>query len=190
MKKIYIILFFLIIVFAQNRHVFAAPLFQKNLLNPCILLGTCPTNTPTPTPTPVDCATKDCDNTTKPCKSGLTCIQANNGSNYCSLPDYITACKTNPTTESCCSAPPTLTPTPTITPTPTFNPNTSITPTPSLSISPTINIPTSPTSQKPKESSNAIVKDVGIGLVIVFLFSALIGSNWAKIKLWLHEKTK
>lgn len=80
---------------------------------------TTPVNTPTPTtpvntptPVPVGCGTKGCDNTTNPCRSGLTCVQANDSSNYCSLPEYTNACKENPSVASCCS-PPGNTPTPT-----------------------------------------------------------------------------
>ena len=74
-----------------------------------------PTNTPGPTatPIPVPCGTKDCDNSTNPCRSGYICVQANDGSNYCSSPDFATACKANPSFNSCCTAPgaPTATPT-------------------------------------------------------------------------------
>lgn len=82
-----------------------------------------PTNTPAPTSTstpgptltliPVLCGTKDCDNATNPCRSGYTCVQANDGSNYCTSPDFANACKSNPSYNSCCIAPgaPTATPT-------------------------------------------------------------------------------
>lgn len=82
-----------------------------------------PTNTPAPTatntpgpsatPVPVLCGTKDCDNTTNPCRSGYICVQANDGSNYCTSPDFQTACKANPSYNNCCTAPgaPTATPT-------------------------------------------------------------------------------
>ncbi|MFA6081321.1 MAG: hypothetical protein WC741_02850 [Patescibacteria group bacterium] len=74
-----------------------------------------PTNTPGPsaTPAPVLCGTKDCDNATNPCQSGFSCIQANDGSNYCSRSEYVSACRTNPTYNNCCTAPgaPTATPT-------------------------------------------------------------------------------
>lgn len=66
-----------------------------------------PTSTPVPTatPIPVACGTKSCDNTTNPCRSGLNCIQAQDGSNYCSLPEFIDACKADPSQQSCCTAP-------------------------------------------------------------------------------------
>lgn len=74
------------------------------------------TSTPGPTattaPVPVGCGVKACDNTTNPCRSGLTCVQANDGSNYCALPEYQTACRENPSLTSCCTAPGN-TPTPT-----------------------------------------------------------------------------
>ena len=71
------------------------------------------TASPTATPIPVLCGTKGCDNATNPCISGYSCIQANDGSNYCSSPDFVNACKANPTYDSCCTAPgaPTATPT-------------------------------------------------------------------------------
>ncbi|MFA6532467.1 MAG: hypothetical protein WCT22_00540 [Patescibacteria group bacterium] len=74
-----------------------------------------PTNTPGPsaTPIPVICGTKDCDNATNPCRTGYNCVQANDGSNYCTSPDFTDACKANPSYNSCCTAPgaPTATPT-------------------------------------------------------------------------------
>ncbi|MFA6390598.1 MAG: hypothetical protein WCX78_02555 [Patescibacteria group bacterium] len=74
-----------------------------------------PTNTPgsSATPIPVICGTKDCDNATNPCRSGYNCVQANDGSNYCTSPDFTNACKANPSYNSCCTAPgaPTVTPT-------------------------------------------------------------------------------
>lgn len=101
-------------------------------------LGNCaptptPTLTPTVTPTPVPngCGYTPCNSTTQPCQSGLQCVQANNGQYYCSMPNYVTACKTNPGTSACCNAPTaTPTPTPTNTPTPTSIP----TPTPTISL--------------------------------------------------------
>ena len=73
------------------------------------------TNTPGPTSTPIPvlCGTKDCDNVTNPCRSGYTCVQANDGSNYCTSPDFANDCKSNPSYNSCCTAPgaPTATPT-------------------------------------------------------------------------------
>ncbi|MDO8609058.1 MAG: hypothetical protein Q7R95_00780, partial [bacterium] len=71
-----------------------------------------PTATPIPpTPVPVGCGTKGCDNANNPCRSGMSCVQANDGSNYCSLTDFVNACKANPSTSTCC-APPPLTPAP------------------------------------------------------------------------------
>jgi hypothetical protein len=82
-----------------------------------------PTNTPAPTatntlgptatPILVPCGTKSCDNATNPCRSGYSCVQANDGSNYCTSPDFANACKANPSYNSCCTAPgaPTATPT-------------------------------------------------------------------------------
>ncbi|KKP66470.1 MAG: Integrin alpha beta-propellor repeat protein [Candidatus Roizmanbacteria bacterium GW2011_GWA2_35_19] len=74
-----------------------------------------PTNTPGPTATPIPvlCGTKDCDNTTNPCRSGYNCVQAHDGSNYCTSPDFTEACKANPSYNTCCTAPgaPTATPT-------------------------------------------------------------------------------
>ncbi len=77
--------------------------------------GPTATNTPGPsaTPIPVLCGTKDCDNATNPCRSGYSCVQAKDGSNYCTSPDFADACKANPSYNSCCTAPgaPTATPT-------------------------------------------------------------------------------
>ncbi|MEK7634022.1 MAG: hypothetical protein AAB437_04225 [Patescibacteria group bacterium] len=77
--------------------------------------GPTATNTPGPsaTPIPVLCGTKDCDNATNPCRSGYSCVQAKDGSNYCTSPDFAEACKANPSYNSCCTAPgaPTATPT-------------------------------------------------------------------------------
>lgn len=77
-----------------------------------------PTATPTNTPTPVSvaCGTKDCDSATNPCQSGFVCVQSTNGSNYCSVQAYVSACQANPSYNSCCTAPgaPTATPTETI----------------------------------------------------------------------------
>ena len=82
-----------------------------------------PTNTPAPTatnapgptltPIPVLCGTKSCDNATNPCRSGYSCVQAKDGSNYCTSPDFADACKANPSYNTCCTAPgaPTATPT-------------------------------------------------------------------------------
>ena len=72
-----------------------------------------PTITPTPTITQLICATKDCNETTRPCQPGNTCIKANNGSNYCSNTSLIDACKSNPTDSACCKIVPTSNATPT-----------------------------------------------------------------------------
>ncbi len=68
---------------------------------------------PTATPIPVLCGTKDCDDKTNPCRSGYICVQAHDGSNYCTSADFANACKANPSYNSCCTAPgaPTATPT-------------------------------------------------------------------------------
>ncbi|OGK17424.1 hypothetical protein A2774_05440 [Candidatus Roizmanbacteria bacterium RIFCSPHIGHO2_01_FULL_39_12c] len=60
---------------------------------------------PTETPIPLACGTKSCDDETNPCKEGLVCVQADDGSNYCSQSNYQTACKADPSQESCCTAP-------------------------------------------------------------------------------------
>lgn len=73
-----------------------------------------PTSGPTPTPVPVGCGTKGCDNAFNPCRPGLTCVQGKDGANYCSLPEFATACRENPSTTTCCSPTnPTNTPAPT-----------------------------------------------------------------------------
>lgn len=66
-----------------------------------------PTSTPGPTttPVPVGCGTKGCDNSFNPCRSGLSCVKANDGANYCSLPEFTAACQQNPSVASCCSPP-------------------------------------------------------------------------------------
>lgn len=76
-------------------------------------LSPTPSNTPIPTIAQLVCATKDCNENSRPCVSGNVCIKANNGSNYCSSSSYVDACKANPSYDSCCSAPgvPTATPT-------------------------------------------------------------------------------
>lgn len=61
-----------------------------------------PTITPTPTITKLVCATKDCNETSRPCEPGNICIKANNGSNYCSNISLVDACKSNPTENACC----------------------------------------------------------------------------------------
>ncbi|HEX8924134.1 MAG TPA: hypothetical protein VF828_05380, partial [Patescibacteria group bacterium] len=96
-----------------------------------------PTRTPTPTATstPVanSCGYEGCNTSTRPCNSGLVCINADNGKSYCSKPEFTTACQINPNSGSCCTAPtstPTLTPTPTNTPTGTPAPTNTSTPSP------------------------------------------------------------
>jgi len=71
-----------------------------------------PTNTPIPTATPVPptpgvyaCGYTPCDNGGRQCSSGLTCVTANNSAQYCSLPQYVDTCKTNPGYTGCCTAP-------------------------------------------------------------------------------------
>jgi len=77
--------------------------------------GVAPTSTGVPaatlTPVPVLCGTKGCDNATSPCRSGLSCVQASDGSNYCTNPDFVVACKANPSYTACCTAPGSSTPT-------------------------------------------------------------------------------
>lgn len=68
---------------------------------------------PTATPIHVLCGTKDCDDKTNPCRSGYLCVQAKDGSNYCTSPDFAEACKANPSYNSCCTAPGSATATPT-----------------------------------------------------------------------------
>jgi len=83
-----------------------------------------PTNTPVPptstpgsgptvTPISVPCGTKSCDNNSNPCRNDYVCVQANDGSNYCASPDFVTACKASPSLDSCCTSPggPSATPT-------------------------------------------------------------------------------
>jgi len=76
-----------------------------------------PTSTPTVTPTPtiaqLVCATKDCNETTRPCAPGNICIKANDGSNYCSNESLVDSCKSSPTESSCCKIAPTSNATPT-----------------------------------------------------------------------------
>lgn len=72
-------------------------------------------STPGPSPTlvPVLCGTKGCDDATNPCRSGYTCVGAGDGSNYCASPDFVDACKSSPSYNTCCIPPggPTATPT-------------------------------------------------------------------------------
>lgn len=62
-------------------------------------------NQPTATPVPNNCGTKGCDSSSNPCKNNLVCIQANDGSKYCSMPEFQTACALNPNQSSCCTSP-------------------------------------------------------------------------------------
>ena len=71
-----------------------------------------PTPTLSPTPIPpttipgtVSCGEKGCDTNTNPCKSGLVCVLANDGSKYCSVPALQAACVQNSTQASCCTNP-------------------------------------------------------------------------------------
>ena len=72
-----------------------------------------PTVTPTPTIVQLVCATKDCNETTRPCAPGNICIKANDGSNYCSNESLVDSCKSSPTESSCCKIVPTSNSTPT-----------------------------------------------------------------------------
>ncbi|MCR4276698.1 MAG: hypothetical protein NUV87_01065 [Candidatus Roizmanbacteria bacterium] len=72
-----------------------------------------PTITPTPTIAKLVCATKDCNETTRPCAPGNICIKANDGSNYCSNESLVDSCKSSPTESSCCKIVPTSNATPT-----------------------------------------------------------------------------
>lgn len=90
-----------------------APTITPMLTNtPAPTATSTPGPTATPPPVSIGCGVKACDNTSNPCQSGLICVHADDGSNYCALPEYQTACKTNPSLESCCTAPGN-TPTPT-----------------------------------------------------------------------------
>lgn len=85
------------------------------------------TPSPSPSPTPVtssapkplSCGTVGCANGTAPCGSGMICVSAANGSSYCALPQYATACQNSPDTKSCCTAP-----VASVTPKPSVLPNT------------------------------------------------------------------
>lgn len=87
-----------------------------------------PTATPMPTTPPTPLACGEICGAGVPCATGLTCVTANNGGKYCSMPALTNACVQNPSLGSCCATsttPPTQTPTPTIrilTPTPTPRP--------------------------------------------------------------------
>ncbi|MFZ5376361.1 MAG: LPXTG cell wall anchor domain-containing protein [Patescibacteria group bacterium] len=72
-----------------------------------------PSSTPTPTatPAPSECGYTPCTDDNS-CAGELVCVTANNGNNYCSLPQYRTACIASPSVASCCTAAPTATPTP------------------------------------------------------------------------------
>lgn len=77
-----------------------------------------PEPTPTPTPEPLECGERGCDDNFD-CENGLVCITADNGNNYCTDPDYRSACADNPSERNCCEEPRvTTTPTPTTTPSP------------------------------------------------------------------------
>ncbi len=90
---------------------------------------TAPSPTPTPTPKPLKCGETPCNDTSAPCEDGMICVQAANGSRYCSMPEYQDACRTSPSRTSCCTAP-TPTPQPTYTPVPTYTPLPTYTPVP------------------------------------------------------------
>jgi hypothetical protein len=73
-----------------------------------------PTATPTPTPELLACGDQGCSDNFD-CASGLICVTADNGNNYCGEPDYKSACADNPSDTNCCTKPGEET-----TPTPTF----------------------------------------------------------------------
>lgn len=58
-----------------------------------------------PTPQPLTCGALGCAGGTVSCGTGLICVQANNGSSYCALPQYANACQQSPSNAACCSAP-------------------------------------------------------------------------------------
>lgn len=68
----------------------------------CAAQGLIPS--PTTPPLAASCGTP-CTNGTL-CSPGMTCVTANNGSKYCSLPEFQAACQASPSATSCCSAPP------------------------------------------------------------------------------------
>lgn len=65
-----------------------------------------PVYEPTPTPTiiPSECGYTPCS-TELPCSDDLTCVAADDGESYCSLPEYEDACIADPSVETCCNEP-------------------------------------------------------------------------------------
>jgi len=53
MKKIFtaVLFLFFLLVFNRQTLAYVPPDLLKQIINPCVILGNCPTNTPTPTPT-------------------------------------------------------------------------------------------------------------------------------------------
>ncbi len=97
-----------------------------------------PTATPSPTtPLPPTCGQTPCTISPNNCASGLTCVTANNGQNYCSDADLIDQCKASPGFAGCCTVQPTVTPTNTPTATPTSTPTATPTDTPTPTNTPT-----------------------------------------------------
>jgi len=102
-----------------------------------------PTATPMPTTPPTPLACGEICGAGVPCAAGLTCVTANNGGKYCSMPALTNACVQNPSLGSCCATStvaPTVTPTPTIripTPTITVTPTRVVTTTPTVTVTPT-----------------------------------------------------
>jgi hypothetical protein len=94
-----------------------------------------PSSTPTPTPEPGECGSENCE-TNEDCAGDLICITADDGSNYCAEEEYQDACITDPSFETCCTAP-TNTPTATPTEEPTNTPKPDSTSTPTNTPQPT-----------------------------------------------------
>ncbi|MFW5703438.1 MAG: hypothetical protein ACOCXQ_01250 [Patescibacteria group bacterium] len=62
----------------------------------------------TPPDQPKSCGASQCDpNNPNACASGLNCIQANNGTYFCSKPEFAETCQANPSTQTCCNPQPT-----------------------------------------------------------------------------------
>ena len=91
--------------------------------------------TPTPTPVPGECGAEGCEADTD-CDDDLTCIEADDDKDYCSMEEYETACTADQSVATCCTAP-AATPTPT----PTDEPGATNTPPPAATSTP---IPTGP----------------------------------------------
>ncbi len=54
--------------------------------------------------TPNACGYTQCDSQ-HPCQNGLNCVTAKNDKSYCAKPENETACKNNPSMDSCCAGP-------------------------------------------------------------------------------------